>query len=320
MSVVKKILLAAVLCCAMASLCAMEVKVIEVTGKVEVQKADKWVAVSRGDILPAGSVISTGFKSEALIAFDETVIKVKALTRLTIEQLFEKNGDKASSVYLDTGSISADVKPAENKRVGFSVKTPAATASVRGTSGDVYSDGTVIGTGGKWCITPPEARIVIPQASQNQVAKQAPAQEQSSGNETENQSVETTPVTEPAVTETPAAEPQPAVVETVAPVQEATVGQMEDFDFSYPNDLGAVFVNPGESASVSGAAFMTPQDNKVQQSTGSAGMQLLSETEKVAPVAPQAFAETGKPAAEAVVVPEKPKYGTVQVTVTLPSL
>ena len=95
---------------------------------------------------------------------------------------------------------------------------------------------------------------------------------------------------------------------------------MEDFDFSYPNDLGAVFVNPGESASVSGAAFMTPQDNKVQQSTGSAGMQLLSETEKVAPVAPQAFAETGKPAAEAVVVPEKPKYGTVQVTVTLPSL
>lgn len=335
MSVVKKILLAAVLCCAMASLCAMEVKVIEVTGKVEVQKADKWVPVSKGDILPAGSVISTGFKSEALIAFDETVIKVKALTRLTIEQLFEKNGDKASSVYLDTGSISADVKPAENKRVGFSVKTPAATASVRGTSGDVYSDGTVIGTSGKWCITPPEARIIIPQASQNQVAKPAAAQEPASENESENQSSETTAVTEtpaaePAGTETPAAEPvvaetpavesQPAVTEVAAPAQDVAAGQMEDFDFTYPNDLGAVFVNPGESASVSGASFMTPQDNKVQQATGSAGMQLLSETEKVAPVAPQAFAETGKPAAEAVVVPEKPKYGTVQVTVTLPSL
>ena len=161
MSVIKKLIIAAVLCCVFASLSAMEVKVVEVTGKVEVQSGNKWVAVSKGDILSAGAVISTGFKSEAVLSFAETVIKVKALTRLTIEQLFEKDGDKASSVYLDTGSISADVKPAENKRVGFSVKTPAATASVRGTSGDVYSDGTIVGTSGKWCITPPEEKLII---------------------------------------------------------------------------------------------------------------------------------------------------------------
>ena len=325
MSFIRKILFAALLCCVMASLCAMEVKVVEVTGKVEVQRDDKWVAVNKGDILPPGSVISTGFKSEAVIAFDETVIKVKALTRLTIEQLFEKNGDKASSVYLDTGSISADVKPAENKRVGFSVKTPAATASVRGTSGDVYSDGTVIGTSGKWCITPPEARIVVvpapkPQSVENTTNEEEPAPVE--------ETAVTEGVTETVVSETPAVEPEPAVAETVTtptvqePVQETlavfaetTVGQMEDFNFDYPDVLGAVYVNAGET----GSSSVTPQEIKVQQTTSSAGIQLLSETEKVAPVAPQAFAETGKPAAESVVVPEKPKYGTVEITVTLPS-
>ena len=318
MSFIRKILFAALLCCVMASLCAMEVKVVEVTGKVEVQRDDKWIAVSKGDILPPGSVISTGFKSEAVIAFDETVIKVKALTRLTIEQLFEKNGDKASSVYLDTGSISADVKPAENKRVGFSVKTPAATASVRGTSGDVYSDGTVIGTSGKWCITPPEARIVV-------VPAPKPASVANASNEEEPAPVEETAVTEgvtdSVVSETPAVEPAvaetvntPPVQETPAVLTETTVGQMEDFNFDYPDVLGAVYVNAGET----GSSSITPQEIKVQQTTGSAGIQLLSETEKVAPVAPQAFAETGKPAAESVVVPEKPKYGTVEISVTLP--
>ena len=45
---------------------------------------------------------------------------------------------------MDTGSICADIKPVENKRVGFTVKTPAVTASVRGTAGYVYAYGKVV--------------------------------------------------------------------------------------------------------------------------------------------------------------------------------
>ena len=310
MSFLKKILAVTIFCCVFASLGAVEVRVVEVSGKVEVQKGDKWVAVSKGDILSAGSVISTGFKSEAVIALDETVIKVKALTRLTIEQLFEKDGNKASSVYLDTGSISADVKPAENKRVGFSVKTPAATASVRGTSGDVFSDGTVVGTSGKWCITGPEAKIVF---NQNAVVADL-----SSSDETSSENGEPVVGAEQMASES--VDALASSVETPAE-QPSVTGIWEAFDFSYPDVPGAVYVNAGENAIVSGGSFITPQENKVQQTTGNTGVQLLSETEKVVPVAPQAVTESYvRPSAETVVVPEKPKYGTVQLTITLPTL
>ncbi len=322
----------------------MEVKVIELSGKVEVQQGNKWVAVTKGQVLPAGSVISTGFKSEAILSFDETVIKVKALTRLTIEQLFEKNGDKASSVYLDTGSISADVKPAENKRVGFSVKTPAATASVRGTSGDVYSDGTVIGTSGRWCITPPEAKMVFVPVAQTAASSSEEETAVEGGTEPavepvaevpESSAVEggTEPVAEPSEGEPAAAEP---VAETQAPVAEpapvsqtpavepvsesVTVPAMEDFDFSYPDIMGAVYVSKGENVTVSGGSFVTPQENKILNATGSSGVQLLSETEKVVPAAPQVVSESSISSSTEIEVPEKPKYGTVNITVTLPSL
>ncbi len=335
MSVIKKILVAAVMCCVFASLAAMEVKVVEVSGKVEVQRDNKWVAVVKGDILPAGSVISTGFKSEAVLSFDETVIKVKALTRLTIEQLFEKDGDKASSVYLDTGSISADVKPAENKRVGFSVKTPAATASVRGTSGDVYSDGRVIGTSGRWCITPPQERYIANVNIPAPAVQEAPTEEQAStteepvaavGEPAEGEAVSTEPAaTEPAAEPAqaePVAEPaaEPATAPAAATPAPGTVSYEEEgFDFTFPNDLGAVFVNQGESAAVSNGSFVTPQDGMIMKTTGGSGVKLLSETESVAPAAPQVAGEGAVPSTGTVAVPEKPKYGTVHITITLPN-
>ena len=61
-------------------------------------------------------------------------------------------------MFLDAGSIKADIKKSENKRVGFKVRTSVATASVRGTSGEIYSDGTLVCLSGKWAITPPEPK------------------------------------------------------------------------------------------------------------------------------------------------------------------
>ncbi len=58
----------------------------------------------------------------------------------------------------DICSGKADIKKSENKRVGFKVRTSVATASVRGTSGEIYSDGTLICLSGKWAITPPEPK------------------------------------------------------------------------------------------------------------------------------------------------------------------
>ena len=139
---------------------ALDGVVMEVLGKVEKQVDNSWIALKKGDVLVPGDIVSTGFKSEAVISIGESVITVKALTRMTIEQLYEKNKNHVSSVYLDVGSVSADVKPVTNKRVGFTVKTPAVTASVRGTAGIVYAYGKVEGIRGKWGLSAPQPKNI----------------------------------------------------------------------------------------------------------------------------------------------------------------
>ena len=129
-----------------------------VVGKVEVQVNESWIQVKNGDTLSSGSIISTGFKSSAVLYIGDSLIEVRALTRLTIEEIREQNQNYNTTMFLDAGSIKADIKKSENKRVGFKVRTSVATASVRGTSGEIYSDGTLICLSGKWAITPPEPK------------------------------------------------------------------------------------------------------------------------------------------------------------------
>lgn len=157
----KKTILAIVLLFVTCAVFALDGIVIDVLGKVEKQSGNSWVTLKKGDVLMAGDVISTGFKSEAVINIGESTITVRALTRMTIEQLYEKNDNHVSSVYLDVGSVSADVKPVTNKRVGFTVKTPAVTASVRGTAGIVYAYGKVEGIRGKWGVSAPQQKNIV---------------------------------------------------------------------------------------------------------------------------------------------------------------
>ncbi len=108
--------------------------VVSVTGKVELQTASGWTPLEKGDTIESGLIISTGFRSQAVLQVAGSNIVVNQLTRLTLEQLTETNDSHNSEVFLDLGSIQADVQGAENKRVGFVVNTPVATASVRGTN------------------------------------------------------------------------------------------------------------------------------------------------------------------------------------------
>ena len=156
----KKIFLILVLSCLVFSVFALDGVVVDVIGKVEKQNGDSWITLKKGDILVPGDVVSTGFKSEAILSIGESTVTVRALTRLTIEQLYEKNKNHISSVYLDAGSICADIKPVENKRVGFTVKTPAVTASVRGTAGYVYAYGKVEAIRGKWGLSAPRPKEI----------------------------------------------------------------------------------------------------------------------------------------------------------------
>lgn len=130
---------------------ALSGQVVALKGKIEVKTdGNAWTVPAKGDVLSKGTLISTGFKSELVLKVDGTVIVVQPLTRLRLDEIVEKEDTVSSEVYLDIGSIKADVKPAQTKKVEFTVRTPVATASVRGTSGEIEADGTLYGFTGVW--------------------------------------------------------------------------------------------------------------------------------------------------------------------------
>ncbi|MCR4789507.1 MAG: FecR domain-containing protein [Treponemataceae bacterium] len=130
----------------------MKASVVSVTGKVERQIGEDWIPLNVGDSLEAGTLISTGFKSNATIKFDGSVLDLAPLSRLTLSQLIEQEGSRDSSVYLDAGKIKANIKSSDNKRVNFTVNSPVATASVRGTAGEVDVLGNVKSTESVWSV------------------------------------------------------------------------------------------------------------------------------------------------------------------------
>ena len=175
---------------------ATDVAVVNsVVGKVEVQINESWVQLKNGDILTSGSVISTGFKSSAVLYIGQSLIEVRALTRLTIEEIIEQNQNYNTTMFLDAGNIKADIKKSENKRVGFKVRTSVATASVRGTSGEIYSDGTLVCLSGKWAITPPEPKGMKSSRTKFQNEKKSEEQTESQSSES-TETEENTEVTE----------------------------------------------------------------------------------------------------------------------------
>ena len=113
---------------------ALTATVTEIAGKVECKLPGKdWVAAKTGDILPAGSLISTGFKSTAILKTESATLTVKPVTRLSLEELVKSEGTTKTQMFLMAGRVKAEVTPPEGEKAEFKVKSPTATASVRGT-------------------------------------------------------------------------------------------------------------------------------------------------------------------------------------------
>jgi hypothetical protein len=55
------------------------------------------------------------------------------LTRLTLEELVQRDSTEEVGLYLRTGRIRAEVRPPLDSRTDFTIRSPIATASVRGT-------------------------------------------------------------------------------------------------------------------------------------------------------------------------------------------
>ena len=113
---------------------ALTATITEVAGKVECKLPGKdWVAAKTGTVLPAGSLISTGFKSTAILKTESATLTVKPVTRLSLEELVKSEGTTKTQMFLMAGRVRAEVTPKDGEKAEFKIKSPTATASVRGT-------------------------------------------------------------------------------------------------------------------------------------------------------------------------------------------
>ncbi len=119
----------------LASAADLSATVVKITGKAEMQQDGAWVALAVGQVLPVGTTVSTGFRSELQLKIGPSTVAVKALTRLTIKDLVQTGGTAKTDLYLAVGKIDAEVNKSDTvTEQKFTVGSPVSTASVRGTS------------------------------------------------------------------------------------------------------------------------------------------------------------------------------------------
>jgi len=131
--------------------------ITEMSGTVEIKRAESadFVPAKVGEQLALDTIVSTGFRSTALITAGSSVITVRPITRLTLSELSNSSGTETINVSLQTGKVRVDVNPPAGTKANMTVRGPTATASVRGTgfeldTGNLMVDhGTVAFQGNK---------------------------------------------------------------------------------------------------------------------------------------------------------------------------
>ncbi len=144
-------------CSAFAANAGLTAKITAVTGKVQTlhKGEENWKDAKIGDMIEEGTIITTGFNSNATLNIEGSVCTLQPLTRLSLEQLAQKEVSQDSgktvtktSVYIDTGKATFKVNSSSKKLNDFKAHSPASTASVRGTEFTLYADGTIETTEG----------------------------------------------------------------------------------------------------------------------------------------------------------------------------
>jgi hypothetical protein len=107
----------------------------EFSGTVELKpaRATSFVPAKTGDVVAADTIVSTGFRSTAVIKVGSTTIAVRPLTRLSLAEIRSESDSETLKVDLQAGRVRVEVKPPAGTKANTSVQSPSATASVRGT-------------------------------------------------------------------------------------------------------------------------------------------------------------------------------------------
>jgi hypothetical protein len=114
---------------------AQDAVIRDINGTVEIKApgSPDWVPARQGQEIGRSTLVSTGFKSTAMIRLGNSTLIVQPLTRLSLEDIVRAGNAEKVNVNLRAGRIRADVKPPVGGSSEFTVRSPIATASVRGT-------------------------------------------------------------------------------------------------------------------------------------------------------------------------------------------
>jgi hypothetical protein len=131
----KQMILTALFFSAALGLFAQQGILKEISGTVELKPAgaSAFVIAKKGDTIAPNTIVSTGFKSTAVITVGSTTLTVRPVTRLSLAEISQSQGMESLNVNLQTGRVRAEVKPPVGTRADMTVRSPSATASVRGT-------------------------------------------------------------------------------------------------------------------------------------------------------------------------------------------
>ena len=108
----------------------------ELTGDVDLKPAGAaaFVRASAGETIALNTIVSTGFRSTAVIEVGSSLITVRPLTRLSLAEIQRMDNAENVNLNLQAGRVRVDVTPPTGSRANVTVRSPSATASVRGTS------------------------------------------------------------------------------------------------------------------------------------------------------------------------------------------
>jgi hypothetical protein len=115
--------------------------------EVKTPGAPEWRAAKAGEQISKDTVISTGFRSMAYIALGNSTLIVRPLTRLSLEEIQNNQGEESVNLYLQTGRVRAEVNPPVSGKTDFTIRSPTATASVRGTSFEFTGENLIVDAG-----------------------------------------------------------------------------------------------------------------------------------------------------------------------------
>lgn len=122
---------------------AAGVKVLDVTGEVELSPGGDDTlafALTGGETVNEADRIVTGMESQARLQFaDNSTVVVGELTDMKVALFNDAGGAIQTRLWLRGGEVSASVNKSVDRPSDFTVKTPTATAGVRGTRKRVFT-------------------------------------------------------------------------------------------------------------------------------------------------------------------------------------